>query len=361
MFRHRAPAALLGLVLVATRPLAAQHNWNVRAAADYLDARMTWWLGWTGSQRDRGTSCISCHTAMPYALARPALRAALQEAAAAPEQRMLANVTKRATMWREVEPFYPDQTRGLPKTSESRGTESVLNALILATRDAQVGTVSDAGRAAFTHMWAQQFRAGALKGAWAWLNFRYEPWEADGSPYFGAALAAVAVGRAPGNYGSSIELKPQVELLRDYLRRNVDSVNLYNRAMGLWGSSHIAAFTPEQRQRAIDALVAVQRTDGGWSLGALGTFRRQDSTTVDTRSDGLATGLVLVALQAAGLSREYPPVRLGLAWLRANQDTTTGMWAATSLNKARDPSSDIGKFMSDAATAYAVLALSGAR
>ena len=39
-------------------------------------------------------------------------------------------------LWKEVEPYYPDQTRGLPKTSESRGTEAVFNALILAARDA---------------------------------------------------------------------------------------------------------------------------------------------------------------------------------------------------------------------------------
>jgi hypothetical protein len=57
-------------------------------------------------------------------------------------------------------------------------------------------------------------------------------------------------------------------------------------------------------------------------------------------------------------ARAQKPIALGVAWLLANQDKTTGAWPAWSLNKNRDPKSNTGKFMSDAATSYAVLALS---
>src|SRR5689334_20658436 len=131
--------------------------WNVRAAAAYLDARQAWWLTWPTAARDHETACVSCHTALPYALARPALHKTLNESAAVdPERRLIENVVKRVQLWRDVDPFYPDQTRGLPKTSESRGTEAVLNALILANRDARAGSLSDDARRAFENLWQLQ-------------------------------------------------------------------------------------------------------------------------------------------------------------------------------------------------------------
>ena len=133
--------------------------------------------------------------------------------------RLLDNVTKRVRLWKEVEPFYKDADRGPYKSVESRGTESILNALILSSRDAQSGQLSHDARTAFENMWAEQQIAGKQKGAWLWLRFRNEPWEADDSDYFGATLAAIAVGIAPGNYRATPEVQPNLKLLREYLNR----------------------------------------------------------------------------------------------------------------------------------------------
>src|SRR5438874_7888267 len=113
-------------------------SWDQQAAAAYLDQRAAWWMEWPKAARDHETFCVSCHTAVPYALSRPALRKSLAEAApSANERRLLDNVTKRVRLWKEVAPFYSDADRGMYKTVESRGTESVLNALMLASNDAQ--------------------------------------------------------------------------------------------------------------------------------------------------------------------------------------------------------------------------------
>lgn len=187
-------AACIGACLLAAdKSTSASGTWNDKAAAAYLDSRMTWWMGWPVAARDHGTFCVSCHTVAPYALGRPALRAALGERSPSPQEvKLLDNVVQRVQKWKQVEPFYPDATRGPNKTQESRGTESVFNALILAWYDAPGGKLGPDTRLAFDNMWAEQLKTGDAKGAWAWLQFHNAPWEGD-SQYYGATLAAVAV------------------------------------------------------------------------------------------------------------------------------------------------------------------------
>ena len=63
-------------------------SWDMKAAATYLDGRENWWMNWPRAARDHGTFCVSCHTAVPYAISRPALRSVLgEQTATANEQK----------------------------------------------------------------------------------------------------------------------------------------------------------------------------------------------------------------------------------------------------------------------------------
>lgn len=336
--------------------------WDQRAAAAYLDQRASWWMEWPKAARDHETFCISCHTAVPYVLSRPALRNELAEKnPSANERRLLENVTKRVRLWKEVAPFYSDADRGAYKTVESRGTESVLNALILASNDAHSGRLSSDTRAAFDHMWAEQQTTGDKAGAWSWLRFRNEPWEADDSDFYGATLAAVAVGTAPERYVARPEIENNLKLLRAYLNRQYPAQTTVNRVALLWASAKVAGLLKQEQQNAIiNEVLSKQRTDGGWSLSSLvGAWKRADGTPQELASDGYATGFITFVLQQAGVSRKHAQVNQGLAWLAANQLKTEGFWLAYSLNKneAHHMSPSTARFMNDAATAYAVLAL----
>ena len=326
-------------------------SWNSQRARAYLDGRMTWWTTWPTAARDHETFCVSCHTVLPYALARPTLRSELGEQAASQmENKLVENVTKRVRIWQQVDPYYPDALRGVPKTAESRGTESILNALILVWLE---GKSKDA-QLALDHMWALQLKEGTAAGAWNWLQFHNAPWEGD-SQYYGATLAALATGIAGGPDDG-------VKLLRDYLLREQRSQMLINRVMLLWASTKLDGLLRQAQQKAIiEEAFTKQQADGGFSLSAfVEDWKRGDGTPQETKSDGVATGLVTLALQEAGVSREEPRLQRGLEWLSRNQDIE-GRWLGYSLNKKRDLSTDRGHFMSDAATAYAVLSLEEAR
>lgn len=356
----------------STNGAAVAASWDAKAAAGYLDQRMEWWRGWDRAKRDQGTFCVSCHTVLPYTLARPALRKMNGEQAAGEDERLiLENVVTRVRLWKELAPVYSDEKYGKNKGVESRGTESVLLAFVVANRDAQIGKLSADGRAALEHLWEQQQKDGERKGAWLWQMFGLNPWEGDISPYYGAALAAVAVGTAPENYRERPEIQNNVKMLGEYLNRECATQPLLNRVMLLWAAAKMPGLVQEDRQKAIvEEVLSKQRDDGGWNLfrlaipmtdadvmTLLGRFKRLDGSPQDTNSDGFATGFTVYVLEQSGVARQSEALKRGRAWLEKNQNKTDGSWLTYSINKKRELTSDAGRFMSDAATAYAVLAL----
>jgi hypothetical protein len=354
-------------------PRTAQ-GWDAAAAARYLDDREVWWQAWPHAQKDHGTVCVSCHTQVPYALARPVLRRQLGEHALTdPESAMIESIVKRVNLGSQATTFYTDAEHGPGKTKEARNAEAINNALILASYD-----VSDASSgahlqpvtfAAFSAMWKLQEQTGDKAGAWVWQNFHFSPWEAPESEYWGACMAAVATGIAPDHYRDDPRIQSNLKLLRSYLLRDEPQQSLVNRVALLWASSKLPGLmSSKDRDGLARELEAKQHADGGWSLAELGTnakgetaWKRHDNSAFNTNSDGYATGLIVLALEESGAKKNDPEIRRGLAWLETNQNRSDGMWPAWSLNVKRDPNSDVGKFMSDAATGFAVLALERTR
>jgi squalene-hopene/tetraprenyl-beta-curcumene cyclase len=371
--RLRHAVVILAFVLEANLPAnkamcddAPVPSWSAQAAASYLDERADWWLNWSQAARGQGTACISCHTALPVALARTALSEPLGEAAAGmTQQRLIDNVTKRVAHWEKIasesasgdDPFRSFYSDRVPA---SLGTEAVLNALVLANHDLRraKGVLSAPAHEALRQLWEQQQQ----HGAWLWLDFGLNPWESDGE-YYGASLAAVAVGMAGKDYYERADVQANVAALGQYLRTKSPHQPLHHRALALWASSWLPGVMDETDQRRlVEELWNAQEADGGWSLAKLGkieaTTNRWETRGVfpeGSVSDGYATGLVVLACKSTGVKDVDAKLKKGSDWLRANQ--RDGTWPATYLNARRDPHNDVGKFMRDAATAFAILAL----
>ena len=170
-------------------------------------------------------------------------------------------------------------------------------------------------------------------------------------------MAALAVGTAPENYGEAAAIQGPLQRLRGYLARNYPGQPLHQQLALLWAATALPGLlAPDGRQTIIDAALRAQNSDGGWSLYALAPSSRRGARFLRLWSDGYATGFVTFVLQRAGVPGDNAQLRRGLAWLEHHQEYE-GLWAAYSINQRMNWSTPKGRFMSDAATAYAVLAL----
>jgi squalene-hopene/tetraprenyl-beta-curcumene cyclase len=358
--RYSLPVAIiqmigvLALLMTGCSRQSSSLEWSPPAAARYLDRRAKVWMHSRMASRDHGTACVSCHTTLPYALARNELGRVMNERLPAePQRELMEMVKKRVTLWPQLLPWYRDQKL------QSRGTEAVLNAVVLADADALQGHLSPITRAALGDMWALQRTEGPEDGSWPWIEFHNEPWEAPDSVYYGATLAWLAAGLAPDGYSQEPAVQASLARLRDYLQREFATQPLLNRIDLLWAAGVLPNLIDAQMRASIlSEIFGRQRSDGGWSVATLmPSWKRRDGSSLLEASDGYATGFITWVLQKSGIPASDSRLRRSLAWLKGNQSRWNGRWSAESLNRHHGFWEESGHFMDDAATAFAVLAL----
>jgi squalene-hopene/tetraprenyl-beta-curcumene cyclase len=315
--------ALLALSLCA--------DWNARLAADYLDGREKEWFAWK-TAKTPGGPCVSCHTGLTYLLVRPALRKELGE----------AQPTEFETGLREalharipLDPVFSAAFAKEPRHEQSLGVESIHAALLLGEE------------AALERMWGLQIKEGKEKGAWNWFHLDLDPWETPDSNFYGAALAAMAVRNASEEHRA--RHREQIAMLTDYLKRAQAGQPLHNRLMLLRAMPEALA----DKRALVEEVFKSQQPDGGWSIESLGPWKRASrSSGSDAYATGFATYLLL-----NDHNRHEKRLDGALNWLKSHQNREHGFWAATSMNKDYPADSMMAKFMQDAATGFAALAL----
>lgn len=298
--------------------------WSPAKAAEYLDGVG---VNWT---RDR--QCVTCHTNMPYLFARPLLKGAPDDG------------------WKEVRKFLEDDVKSWSNGGKPKGDAYVVvTAAALAVSDARTtGKLHPMTKDALDRMWTVQRKGGE----WNWIKCDWPPLEHD--DYYGAVVAAVAVGEAPGKYAETEKAQAGIKALQAYFAKT-PAPDLHHSAWLLWASSKVnGLMTDEQRKTAVADLRKLQRKDGGWCLPSLGKYKRRDEAKTPNDpaadSDGYATGLAVFALRQAGVSADDPAVAAGVKWLKANQ-RESGRWYTRSLNN------DKAHYITHTGTAFAVLAL----
>lgn len=339
----------LAIAIMLSCVPAFSGDWNPRLAADYLDARQKDWFAWPAATKS-GAPCISCHTGMTYMLVRPGLRNVLGEKESTEYERGFLQ-TMRSHAGKKP-------AADAPKDSTGTQVDTILSAMLLAAEDAPNGKLSAETEQAFNRLWASQ----AADGAWSWYNLELDPWEMPESRFYGAAIAALAVGCTPAEYRERPEVREHVGRLIQFLNRGDAGQPLHNRLMLLWAASKLPeAASTVRRNSIVEQATQTQQPDGGWTIASLGPWTAHPMAPAapasSAGSNAYATAFAAFAMEQAGVPASDPRLKRALTWLRAHQDKKGGYWDAVSMNKKYEAGSMMELFMRDAATGFAAMAL----
>jgi hypothetical protein len=133
------------------------------------------------------------------------------------------------------------------------------------------------------------------------------------------------------------------------LKREQGLQPLHNRLMLLWAMPEALS----DKKALIDEVWRKQQADGGWSVESLGPWKRPMRSS---GSDAYATGFVTYVL-LIDHNRPQKGLSGALQWLKSHQNQEFGYWASSSMNKEYPADSMMVKFMQDAATGFAAMAL----
>ncbi len=319
-------------------------TWNPQLAAAYLDGRQRQWSEWPRAQSANGP-CVSCHTGMTYLVARPTLRRVLGETQLTKYETLLLNRLRSNV--------------GAKPPGALRDVEVIFAALFLAANDVDSKTLSPDTLKAFDQLWTLQLLDGAGRGAWKWYQADLDPWETADSLYFGASVAALAVGLTPADYRHRPDVRANIDRLVHYLTEGMTNQPLHNRVALVWASSRLTDLLSGSARRAlIEEIFRAQSADGGWTIQSLGPWRAHAGAPEADGSSSYATGFIAYVLQQApGMEPNDRRLQRALDWLRARQDPVSGAWPSVSMNKSYPDGSMEQSFMRDAATAFAAAAL----
>jgi squalene-hopene/tetraprenyl-beta-curcumene cyclase len=314
----------------ATPDEAVLGDYSEEKAKAFLDNASLKWA--------RQNRCATCHTTVSYLMARP----------------LIGDASDRAA-WNEVRGTVSEfASESIAKHSHIAAFLAASTVAALAVGDASIGLpLQPDTRVLFSYLWASQ----ASDGAWdtpqdgGMLPFL----ERDRS-YF-ALMVALSIGYAPGRYYEDPSARAGFAKLQTFIRGNLPS-NVHDRAILLWASVRTPGLLDaEERAAYANSLLALQKEDGGWALPSFGGWPRHDGAPNEPEgdSDGYATSLATLVLCQQGYSIKDAPIRRAVTWIRQHQ-RVSGRWYTRSLYSDR-----FQNYLSNMATAYAVMALSSCR